>query len=165
MAKISSGYSRAQIFLHWAIAALIIFQFVGNETIGEFVEQVGITASGSSEIPALARAHVLAGILTGVLMLVRVIIRLLHGAPALPEEEAPFMKLIAHATHLSLYAALFLLPISGTVGWFGQVENALVAHGLLKVVLLAFVALHITGALYHQLILKNGLIKRMMKAG
>jgi len=34
----------------------------------------------------------------------------------------------------------------------------------LKTVLIVFVVLHIAAALYHQFVLKNGLIKRMMKA-
>ncbi len=165
MAKISSGYSRFQIILHWVIALLIVLQFVGHEAIVGFVELMGITASGSEEIPLLVRGHVLLGILTGALMVIRVIVRIMHGAPALPKEESAPMKLIAHATHFTLYAAVILLAASGMGGWFGQIETALVVHGILKVVLLVFVGLHIAGALYHQFVLKNGLIKRMMKAG
>ena len=71
----------------------------------------------------------------------------------------------AHATHGILYLALLLSPLSGAAAWFGQVEMAANAHVALKFVLLAFVALHVAGALYHQFILKNGLIKRMMRAG
>lgn len=161
MAKISSVYSRLQVSLHWAIAALIVFQFVGQEAIADFVDLAGLSASSSETIPIMARAHVLLGILTGALMVIRIILRFTHGAPALPKEETPIMKLLAHATHLTLYAALLLMPISGMAGWFGQIEVALVAHNILKLVLLAFVALHIVGALYHQFILKNNLIARM----
>lgn len=161
MAKISSSYSHLQILLHWVIAALIIFQFIGHEAIHEIVDLYGITASSAESIPLMARAHVLVGILTGALMVLRIILRFTQGAPALPKEETPTMKLIAHATHLTLYLALILMPLSGIVGWFGQVETALEAHEALKVVLLAFVALHIVGALYHQFVLKNNLVKRM----
>jgi len=163
MAKTSSGYSLAQILLHWAIAALIVFQYAGHEAIVEFVELVGITAASSGEVPTMVRAHVLVGILIGALMVIRVILRFVSGTPALPKEETPMMKLLAHATHFTLYAALFLMPMSGMAAWFGQVETALVAHNVLKIVLLAFVALHVAAALYHQFILKNHLIKRMMK--
>lgn len=161
MAKTSSGYSRTQIILHWAIAGLIVFQFVGHDAIAEFVDTFGITASNAESVPTMVRAHVLLGILTGALMVLRVVLRFTHGAPALPTEESALMKLIAHATHFVLYAALFLMPMSGVAGWFGQIETALVAHNALKLVLLAFVALHIVGALYHQFVLKNNLIKRM----
>lgn len=165
MAKTSSGYSLAQILLHWAIAALVVFQYVGNGAIADFVELVGITASSSGEVPTMARAHVLVGILIAALMVLRVILRFTHGTPALPKEETPVMKFLAHLTHFMLYAALFMMPMSGMAAWFGQIETSLVAHNILKIVLLAFVALHVAGALYHQLVLKNHLIKRMMKPG
>lgn len=165
MAPVSSGYSRIQIILHWAIAVLVVFQFVGSDTIAGFFEQVGITASSAETIPLLARAHVMAGILTFVLMLIRVFMRFTKGTPALPKEETPMMKMAAHATHGILYLALFLMPMSGAAAWFGQVELADTVHVTLKFVLLAFVALHVAAALYHQFVLKNGLIKRMMKAG
>jgi len=165
MAPVSSGYTRTQKILHWAIALLILFQFVGSEAIEAFVSLVGITsASSSAEIPVLARAHVLAGLLTFALMLIRVLLRFTKGAPALPEEEDPKMKMVAHATHGILYVALLLTPISGALAWFGQLEPADTAHLVLKTVLIVFVVLHIAAALYHQFVLKNGLIKRMMKA-
>ncbi len=165
MAPVSSGYTRTQIALHWAIALLIVFQYVAHDPIHEFVEAHGLAASSDVAIPLLARAHVLLGMLTFALMLIRVFMRFTKGAPASPKEENPVLKMVAHATHGILYLALFLMPMSGAMAWFGQVEAAANAHAVLKIVLLAFVALHIAGALYHQFILKNGLIKRMMKAG
>jgi len=166
MAPVTSGYTRIQIILHWAIALLILFQFVGSEVIEEFVALTGITsASSSAEIPFMARAHVLAGLLTFALMLIRVLMRVTKGAPALPKDEDPRMKMAAHATHGILYLALLLMPISGALAWFGQIELADTAHLALKFVLLGFVVLHVAAALYHQFVLKNGLIKRMMKAG
>lgn len=165
MAPISSGYTRTQIILHWAIALLILFQYAGSDAISAFVSLVGITsASSSADIPVLARAHVLAGLLTFALMLIRVLMRFTKGAPALPKDESPVVKMAAHATHAILYFALFLMPISGAAAWFGQVELADTVHVTLKFVLLGFVALHVAAALYHQFVLKNGLIKRMMKA-
>lgn len=165
MAPVSSGYTRIQIILHWAIALLVVFQFVGSGTISSLIEQVGLTASSAETIPLLARTHVIAGLLTFALMLIRVFMRFTKGAPALPKEETAMMKMAAHATHGILYLALFLMPVSGAAAWFGQIELADTAHLTLKFVLLGFVALHITAALYHQFVLKNGLIKRMMKAG
>ncbi len=165
MAPISDGYTRTQKILHWAIALLILLQFVGSDTIKAMVQEVGVTASSAETIPLVVRAHVLAGLLTFVLMLVRVFMRFTKGAPALPKEETAMMKMVAHATHGILYLALLLMPLSGALAWFGQNELAVTAHWALKFVLLAFVALHIGAALYHHFVLKNGLIKRMTKAG
>ncbi len=165
MAPVTSGYTRTQKILHWAIALLILFQFVGSDAISALIAEVGLTASSAETVPVLARAHVLAGLLTFALMLIRIFMRFTKGAPALPEEEDPKMKMAAHATHGILYLALLLMPISGALAWFGQIALADTAHLALKFVLLGFVVLHIAAALYHQFVLKNGLIKRMMKAG
>ncbi len=164
MAPVSNGYTRTQKILHWAIVLLVVFQFVSSDTIKALVQEVGITASSADTIPLIVRAHVLAGLLTFVLMLIRVFMRFTKGAPALPKDESAMMKMAAHATHGILYLALLLMPISGALAWFGQVDLAVTAHQTLKFVLLAFVALHILAALYHQFVLKNGLIKRMLKA-
>ncbi len=164
MAPVTSGYTRTQIILHWAIALLVAFQFIGSEAISDLVETVGLTASSAETIPLIVRAHVLAGLLTFALVLVRVFMRFTKGAPALPKEETAIMKMAAHATHGILYLALLLMPVSGALAWFGQVELADTMHLTLKFVLLGFVVLHIAAALYHQFVLKNGLIKRMMKA-
>ena len=164
MAPVSNGYTRTQKILHWAIVLLVVFQFVSSDTIKALVQEVGITASSADTIPLIVRAHVLAGLLTFVLMLIRVFMRFTKGAPALPKDESAMMKMAAHATHGILYLALLLMPISGALAWFGQVDLAATAHQTLKFVLLAFVALHILAALYHQFVLKNGLIKRMLKA-
>jgi cytochrome b561 len=164
MAPVSSGYSRIQIILHWAIAILVLLQYVGGDFMTEFYVRNGAAASSSAEIPLLTRAHVLLGILTLALVSLRLVVRLVQGAPALPEEEDPRLKLAAHATHIILYAVLFLAPISGLVGWFGQLELAVLAHDAMTTLLAVFAYLHIAAALYHQFILKNNLIKRMMKA-
>jgi len=161
MARTSSAYTRTQIILHWAIALLILLQFLDSDAISAMIRDVGITASSATEISLAVRLHVFVGITTLLLMVLRLVLRFTAGAPALPEDETPVMKIIAHATHYTLYIALFLMPVSGLVGWFGQIENALAGHSLIKVVLLVFVALHISGALYHQFVLKNNLIKRM----
>ena len=164
MNKTSSGYSRLQIFLHWSIAAVVLLQYVGGDFMTSFYVRTGVAASSAADIPLLTRAHVILGILTLVLVSIRVIVRLIHGAPALPEGEDPRLKLVAHATHFILYAVLFLAPISGLVGWFGQIELGVFVHDIMTTLLAVFAYLHIAAALYHQFVLKNGLIKRMMLA-
>ena len=94
-----SRYSRVAIVLHWAIAALILYNL----------------ASGLLR-PVLPRAffafHVSSGITILALSLVRVGWRLTHRPP-------PFLPLarwearLAHGVHVALYAAMLLLPLSG----------------------------------------------------
>ena len=47
------------------------------------------------------------------LMLVRLGWRLAHAAPSPPSNLSPMLARAARATHLGLYAALLLLPLSG----------------------------------------------------
>ena len=52
----------------------------------------------------------------------------------------------------------------GSLRWFGGVELAAQGHNILKIALLALVALHVVGAVYHHFVLKDGLINRMRRA-
>ena len=155
-----TGYSRTQIRLHWIIAALVVIQFVGN---GAIVEVSELIAKGQiiDSIPILARAHILIGGLTLILAIWRVVLRINRGAPELPKEESTALQLIAKITHLVLYGAIFIMPLSGIGAWFGKQEFAATVHTTFKFVFLLFIALHIIGALYQQFILKTGLMDRM----
>lgn len=157
-----TGYNRTQIILHWVIAALVVFQFVGHDAIVETYEL--INKGQEPTIPVLARAHVMLGGLTLILAIWRVVLRLTRGAPALPAEESAAMKMVAKITHLALYGAIFIMPLSGLGAWFGGQEFAATVHTTFKFVVLISVGLHVVGALYQQYFLKTGLIKRMMKA-
>jgi len=112
----------------------------------------------------MARAHVLLGGLTLLLAIWRVYLRVTRGAPDLPAEENAALKMVAKITHLALYGAIFIMPLSGIGAWFGGQEIAATVHTTFKFVFLISIALHVVGALYQQFILKTGLLKRMMKA-
>ena len=157
-----TGYNRTQIILHWIIAALVVSQFAGHEVIVEVSELI---AKGQDPaIPVLARAHVLLGGLTLLLATWRVVLRITRGAPDLPEAESAALKMVAKTTHFLMYAAIFIMPLSGMGAWFGGQEFAANVHGIFRVVLLVSVLLHIAGAVYQQYVLKTDIIKRMMKA-
>ncbi len=156
-------YSRTQILLHWLMFILIAAQFLLHEPISEAWDKVedGLPYA----FHPLIAAHVFGGLLILVLVLWRGKIRLSRGAPSLPVEEPALMKLAAHAAHLSLYALMALMPISGAVAWFGGVEAAGEAHEVMRAVLLFLVLLHVIAALYHQFVLKTNLMARMKLSG
>ena len=158
-----TSYSRAQILLHWIIFALIAAQFLLHESMAEAWDRIedGLEVS----FDPLVAAHVFGGIAVLVLVLWRIGLRLGRGAPGLPEEEPAAMKLAAKLTHLGLYALMVLMPVSGAVAWFGGVEAAAEGHEVMKVLMIALVLLHILGALYHQFVLKTGLMDRMRPGG
>ncbi len=156
-------YSRAQILLHWVIFVLITAQYLQHEWISEAWDK--FEDGLPSDFHPLVAAHVFGGLLILVLVLWRIKIRLTRGAPPVPTEEPAALKLVAHVVHLSLYALMVLLPISGALAWFGGVEAAAETHEVLRAVLLALVALHVLGALYHQFVLKTDLMARMKLSG
>ncbi len=162
MARTVSGYSRTQIALHWAIALLILLQFLGGDFVSEYYEKVVDSGAQQNAAPILAKAHVILGIATVALMVLRLVVRLWQGVPDAPADEDPRLKLVAKLTHGLLYLALFLVPVSGLVGWFGANTLAAFVHTTLTSVLLAFVGLHVAAALYHHFILKNNLLARIV---
>ncbi|MEV8465727.1 cytochrome b/b6 domain-containing protein [Fluviibacterium sp. DFM31] len=156
-----TGYSRAQIRLHWIVAGLIVLQFVLHESISDAFD-MAMEGRQIAFNPLVAQ-HVAGGVLIGLLVLWRLVLRLRRGAPPPPENEHPLLKLAAHATHWTFYALMLMLPVSGAVAWFGLVEPAAETHEFLKAILMLLVLLHVAAALYHQFVLKTDVLMRMKK--
>lgn len=158
-----TAYSRTQIALHWVVFLLIALQFLLHDRISEAWDR--IEDGLPFEFHPLIAAHVFGGLLILALVLWRIVLRGTRGAPALPAEEPAAMQLVARLTHLGLYALMLLMPVSGAVAWFGGAEAAAEAHEVMRILLLALVALHVLGALYQQFVLKTDIMARMKRAG
>ncbi|PYF11111.1 cytochrome b561 [Rhodobacter viridis] len=159
---ISKGYSRTQILLHWAVAVLIIPQFLFNDAIGEAFD-AGLEGT-AVPFNAAAPLHILTGLLICAAVIWRVVLRITHGAPApVSDPKAPMTK-VAKGVHHLLYVVLTLIVVSGATAKFGGIEAAGDAHGILTTVLLVLLALHVAGALKQQFVEKTNVIARMMKA-
>jgi cytochrome b561 len=156
-----TGYTRAQIGLHWITVLLVALQYILHDAISEAWEAV-VTGSEVAFNPLVAQ-HVAVGALVAVLTFVRLGLRLSHGAPPPPASEHPALKAVAHATHWAFYALLILMPVSGAVAWFNGVEGAAQAHNVMKIALLALIALHVIAALVHQFVFKTNLMERMKR--
>jgi cytochrome b561 len=154
-----SGYSGLQIGLHWAVAMLVVIQFLGHDGIEHAWDAVsdGATAATSSTV----LLHVGAGASIFVLSLWRLWLRLTRGAPPLPEKEPAPLRFVASATHILFYVLLIGMPMSGSLAWFAGIEQAAAAHGLATNVLLALLALHVAGAFFQQFVLKTQVLTRM----
>lgn len=157
MASPAAGYSRTHIILHWAIAALVLFQlFIHTGMENAWIVQMGGTAEGVNPMP-----HVVAGILILVLAIWRVVLRLRNGAPAHPSGQPAVLTALANGTHILFYALLFILPLSGLAAWFGHVEPAAIAHVYIQLAFLPLIGLHVLGALVQQFWFRNGVLRRM----
>ena len=155
------GYTRLQIALHWGTALLIVQQYLFKDAIAAAWDAAAKGVE-TAFIP-LVLAHVAGGALVMLFALWRLSIRARRGAPAMVGDSAA-QRASAKAAHVGLYALMILMPLSGSMAWFGGVDLAAQGHNVLKIVLLALVALHVLGALYHQFVLKDGLINRMRRA-
>ena len=155
-----TGYSRQQIALHWIVAALILWQYLFNESIARAWDAIG--KGQEPAINLMVLTHVLSGAAILITALWRLAIIRRHGIPVMIGNNT-LLNMVARATHLGLYALMILMPVSGALTWFGGL-GAAGAHTVLKVALLALVVLHTIGALYHRLWLKDAVMERMIRA-
>lgn len=115
------------------------------------------------------------------LVALRLVWRLMHRPPALPSDLTPLDRKLAAAGHHGLYLMMFLMPISGMLmtlyskyglKWFGiQIYGGLdkpemtkffsEVHEVFATLLVILIVVHVLGALKHQFIAKNGLMRRM----
>lgn len=156
--KISQSYSKLQKMLHWAVVLTFAFNYVVSDGMGRAWRT--FTETGMNE-STTAQLHIIVGIATLVLMLLRVVVRLIQGAPEMPPAPHPLMEKAAHATHFLLYAGMILLPVAGILAWFFGVRDAGDVHEVLVNLMVFLIILHVGAALYHQFILKDNLLKRM----
>jgi cytochrome b561 len=107
----------------------------------------------------LILAHVAGGVLILALVVWRLVLKSQRAAPPPPDNEPALLRMVAH---WSLYGLLAAMSMSGMAAWFGGVEAAATAHGVLKVPLIALIALHLLAVIFHHLILRNPILKRMV---
>ncbi|TGQ69689.1 cytochrome b [Mesorhizobium sp. M00.F.Ca.ET.186.01.1.1] len=161
----ATSYSRAQIWLHWSIAVLILVQFLAHDGM-EHVWRAfrrGQEAA-ASDIP-LAYMHVVVGLAVLVLASWRLWLRATRGVPPVSGMEHPALQFLARATHFVIYALIFIVPLSGAAAWFLGVPGAGLAHVLGKDILLYIVLLHTAGALVQHFLLKSDVLRRMLSFG
>ena len=157
------GYSRIQIALHWVVLPLIAVNLVFEDWIETAWEQV--EHGGPALYDAGALAHIGVGVAVLVLALWRLGLRLGRGVPDLPAGNPPLMRVAAHLGHWALYAAMIGVPVVGLMAWFGASEDLAELHELGKPVFLLLIAGHVAAAVWHQVVLKDGLMARMKRAG
>jgi cytochrome b561 len=146
------GYSLGQIVLHWLIVALLVVSYVSSDAM--HIRRGAVATLGTA-------VHVWFGVAILALMLVRLGLRLVQGAPEVPEGGPDWAARIAKITHWVLYTLLIAVPASGAVSWFLGIRSMGDIHTLLFNLAFAVVGLHVAAALYHQFVLKDGLIARM----
>lgn len=162
------GYSSLQIALHWTVAVLV----TANWLLGEAMEEAFADISedgGRAEAASLggAYAHVAIGVTVLILMVARLTARLRR--PVATDPDSPpdglhkALALLGLVNHWAFYALLIVIPLLGALAWFGGIEAAGSLHTFLVSVTLWLVAIHVGAALLHHFVLRDGLIRRMIR--
>jgi cytochrome b561 len=168
-------YSPAQIALHWVIGLAIIVM------LGIGLYMVGLP-KGLAFKSSLINFHKSLGITVFLLVLVRIVVRLVAGRPALPPMPA-WQRVAARMTQGLLYVAMVVMPLTGYLGasfnksvtrfwgiplpmWAwddpGLRKIFFTVHTVSAWILIALIVLHVAGALKHQLIDRDRLMQRML---
>lgn len=151
--------------LHWAVAALVALAWVTGD-----LEGAGLGL------------HVGLGFLVLLLSLLRLLWRALNRAPPAPPGTPAWQERGARLGHFALYALTLAVPLLGLMDrWargrpvspfglgplpapfappLGRLWGGL--HELAANLLLLVVALHVAAALWHHLMLRDGVLRRML---
>lgn len=158
---VSSGYTRTQVVLHWAVVVLIAFQYLGSDGIEDAWRAFARDEYTSDDFSGLALAHILSGATVLVLAVWRLVLRARVGAPPPHPAEPLLLQFAARAVHFAIYALIIILPLSGMAAWGGGIKAAIGVHLVAKTILLPLIGLHVAGALVHHFIWRTDVLRRM----
>ncbi len=156
-----AAYSCVHILLHWAIAALILFQLVFGENIKDLGRALRDGGTADAMTALMGNTHIWVGISVLVLTVLRLVVRARFGVPA-PIPASRLQELAARAVHGLHYLLMIFVPITGLLAWYGGIREAGELHELAKPLFIILIALHVAGALYHHFALKDRTMKRMI---
>lgn len=168
-------YSLAMRALHWLV-------FLGALIAVAAIEVLDFFPKGSSARSTLFVIHQSAGLSVFVLMVLRLLARLSTHAPT-PVPGPKLLQRTAGITHGILYLLMFAMPVLGVLALalggkpvevFGMTlpvfltEHDALAH-LAKDIhesgatfVYIFVGLHAAAALWHEFVMKDGVLRRML---
>jgi cytochrome b561 len=167
-------FSGAQRLLHWTMAAgIVAMLFIG----------VGMLSTVAPSYVPLIATHKTLGVALFALVLVRLCLRLVLGAPPLPASLPPLMRLGAVLSHWALYGLMIAMPLLGwamlsaadyPVVLFGNFRLPPIvsqsdslhrllwgAHRWLAFAFFALILLHVAAALFHALVRRDGVFEAM----
>jgi cytochrome b561 len=156
------GYSGSQILLHWLIAALVLFQLIFGESMGEVIEAAEEGEPVSAFDQAMADAHYWVGIAILALVALRFLLLVARGAPT-PIGRG-WSVIAARIVHGIFYLLLVAVPTTGLLAIyisddFGEI------HEIGKPLFIAFIVIHALGALAHHFLFRDNTLKRMLVPG
>jgi cytochrome b561 len=173
------GYPATSKWLHWSVALCVLttlpVAFWMNNT-------------GNQDVANnLYNFHKSLGVVIFFLMVLRLINRLIVGAPAPEPRLKPWQRAVSSAVHGLLYTLLILMPIVGYVAnsaygengtptpFFGLfqlppivgpntplAERLFMIHKYVGWIVALLAAIHIVAALQHYVVRRDGVLQRML---
>jgi len=170
-------YRTYQKWLHW-ISAILILGLFG---VGVWMRTLGYYDAWYQTAP---HWHKQVGVLLLFIMLIRLFVRFVVPQPKPLLTHKKWEVKLAHITHYTLYLGVFVIMASGyliatadnrgidILGWFnmpvlftpfeGQEDIAGFIHEWSAYIVMGIIALHVAGAIKHQIIDKDTTLKRML---
>ena len=167
-------FPAASRLLHWLMAPMILAMlFIG----------VGMAASVSPRYELLVSIHRPLGFAILLLCIIRIVNRCIHPPPELPATVPSLQRYAAKASHMVLYALMFVMPLVGW-GMLSAARYPIVLYGPLRLppilphdltlyarlrdlhtdlayLFFATFLAHFAAALYHGLIRHDGVLDSM----
>ena len=167
-------YSWFSKFFHWITFLILIVQIpLGFILVRMEFSDLRIT---------IENLHVVAGITVFYVTLIRLIFKFFSQSPKLLPDAFVGQKLIAKLNHVALYVALLTITTSGILKKlfngeklnffffklkindnFDLADQFYTVHIVSNYTLIILISLHILAVLFHQIFLKENILKRMIK--
>jgi cytochrome b561 len=175
----TTHYSPIARQFHWITAGFIVVMI----PIGLYMVDRGKATNFDALTNTLYSNHKMFGFLLLWIIVARLAYRLMHGAP--PDEPTlePLQKTGSHVVHWALYGLMLAVPLLGWIGVslfdargipFGlslpaltakdekAAETVFMLHKAGAILIGALAIGHVGAALYHHVIRKDGVLRRMM---
>ncbi|HEY8613978.1 MAG TPA: cytochrome b [Roseomonas sp.] len=171
-------YDAVSRAFHWITVALIL----AAATLGLWLGHARPEDEASKL--TLYNIHESIGVTIWAVTLARLGWRIGHPPPPLPADLPAAIRIAARANHTAFYVWLLTMPVVGFVAtnawgfpltWFGLIplpdpvgkdvplaELLTLIHRLMAWSLIGMIVLHISGALWHQFIRRDGTLRKML---
>lgn len=181
MTETAERYDRIQIILHWLIGLIILGMIALGLFMIELPKQSELPPGEESVRAFYFLLHKSMGISVAILIVLRVLWRITHKAPSLPDTIAKWQQKAAGAVHGLFYVLMVAVPLTGfmqssyskysTKFWGIKLPRLAEAdqemrefysqiHECLVFVLIALIVIHLIAVVKHKLA-KNGVSERM----
>jgi cytochrome b561 len=155
------AYSTVQMSLHWFVVFLVLVQFVFNDSIEAALERAAETGSYAWMEGGVV-THPIVGTAIFLAMAVRLWLRLTRGVPPAPTTEPRPIQILSRANHWAFYVLLLAMPVVGALALFLASPVIGQIHAATAWLLLALIALHVAGAVWHMVKSGSEAHRRMM---